>query len=173
MIAGIKAAILALDPPPAPGTADYFTALPLSYDSNTKSFNVGSVYDVPPAVSGFEFVGPGFCRDSVGNMYGFLYTPDSLGNLSLEQCFPACLEYAGSTCWTVAPPLRGIEYEPSTYMSDCVCLFEVTSGKPTDLLDLSSCTDPPAAVTSSNSRPGVGPVFTSSVGSYTCYKYIG
>jgi len=28
MIDGIKAAILALDPPPAPGTADYFPALP-------------------------------------------------------------------------------------------------------------------------------------------------
>jgi len=173
MIAGIKAAILALDPPPAPDTADYFKALTLYYDSRTSSFKVGSVYDAPPAVSGFELVGPGFCKDSVGNRYGFLYTPNSLGNLSLEQCFPACLEYAGSTCWTAPPPFIGIEYEPSSYSSDCVCLFEVISGKPTDLLDLSSCTDPPAAVTSSGSRPGVGPVFTSSVGSYTCYKYIG
>jgi len=173
MIAGIKAAILALDPPPAPDTADYFKALTLYYDSRTSSFKVGSVYDAPPAVSGFELVGPGFCKDSVGNRYGFLYTPNSLGNLSLEQCFPACLEYAGSTCWTAPPPFIGIEYEPSSYSSDCVCLFEVISGKPTDLLDLSSCTDPPDAVTSSGSRLGVGPVFTSSVGSYTCYKYIG
>jgi hypothetical protein len=171
MIAGIKAAILALDPPPASGTASYFNQLSFQYDPSTSTLSNPTVFVFPPAVSGFEFVGPGSCKDSAGKSYGYLLSPDSAaGPLSFEQCAPACLAYAGSTCWTAAPPLRGMEYtQVASGASDCYCLFEVTSGRPTDLF---SCSAPPA-VYSSNSNAGVGPVFTSNVNTYTCYKYIG
>jgi hypothetical protein len=170
MIAGIKAAILAQDPPPAPDTADYFTRFNFVYDPSSSSINDPTVIEVPPAVSGFEFVGPGYCSDSAGKSYGYIAPAPSSDDVTIEQCATLCLQIAGSTCWTqnaATYPLRGIDYEPGPIYYYCYCLFEVTSGKPTDIC-------PVDTVDSEGKGAGVGPVFTVVQNySYQCYRYIG